>query len=81
MHKLKKKSHHYREEYRNAKVEIEAVRLECEAQKKRADEMKDIVMNRLMELEERVQGNMHGFAGLGIGECDSFLEILTFSES
>lgn len=60
---------------------MEAVRLECEAQKRRADEMKDIVTNRLMELENKVQGNMYGFRGLNVGECDSFLEILTFSES
>jgi hypothetical protein len=43
-------------------VELEEAREECEAQKKRADEMKEIIMSRLAQLEGKFnveEGSSH----------------------
>lgn len=78
VHKLKQTNHRYREQHRKNTLEVEELRLECEAQKRRADEMKEIIMSRLAQLEGKIIGGEGG--GLG-RECDSILEALTLSGS
>ena len=79
VHKLKQSSRKYKEEYRRVSVEVEGLKLECEAQRNRADEMKDIIMSRLAQLEGRVEGQDQ--SNCTISECESILEALTLSES
>lgn len=79
VHKLKQSSRKYKEEYRRVSVEVEGLKLECEAQRNRADEMKDIIMSRLTQLEGRVEGQDQ--SNCTISECESILEALTLSES
>lgn len=81
IYKLKRSNHTYKQEYNNTKLEIEAVRMECEAQKMRADEMKDIIMNRLVYLEGKVAHGPDSSGNLAASECNSLLEALSLSES
>jgi hypothetical protein len=66
--RLKKSNHCYRGQSHKAALELEEMRLECEAQKRRADEMKEIIMNRLARLEGKItQGDG------GDSDCESIL--------
>lgn len=77
--KLKLSNRRYKEEHRKVSVEIEGLRLECQAQRSRADEMKDIIMSRLAQLEGRLEAQDQ--SNCTISECESILEALTLSES
>lgn len=57
IYKLKSANKKYKEACLSQKIELQAVREQCEAQKRRADEMKEIIMNRLMSLEAKVIEN------------------------
>jgi hypothetical protein len=80
VYKLKQNNHKYKEEYKKSNIEVEGLKLECEAQKRRADEMKEIIMNRLMQLEGKINVGDQS-ENLGLSECESILEALTLSES
>lgn len=79
MHKLKQSNRRYKEEYRKVSIEIEGLKMECQAQGNRADEMKDIIMSRLAQLEGKIEGQDQ--SNCTISECESILEALTLSES
>ena len=55
------------------RLELQQLQEECQAQRRRADELKDMVMTRMNALEEKVQDN-------SCSEKDSFLEILELSK-
>ena len=55
------------------RLELQQLQEECHAQKRRADELKDMVLNRMNALEEKVQDN-------SCSDKDSFLEILELSK-
>ena len=78
--RLKATARKYKEKYQQQQLELEEAREECEAQKRRADEMKEIVMGRLAALEgQMVEGGHQG--NFSSSDCESLLEALTLSES
>ena len=70
--RLREANKKYRKVEAMQRVEIEQLREECGAQRGRADELRDLILSRMGELEERVRENCPS-------EMGSFLEILEMS--
>ena len=60
--RLKASNRRYKDNCLGQRVEVQALREESEAQKKRADDMKEIIMSRLMSLELKALGSSDGLS-------------------
>ena len=52
----------YKESCLSQRIELQALREECEAHQKRADEMKELIMSRLVTLEQKALGTNQGLS-------------------
>lgn len=75
VYQLRNTNKSYKTQYLHKKLEVEQFRAQCVAQKRRADELKDIIMSKLSQLEEEL-------GTIKVNKSDrSILEILTLMDS
>lgn len=74
VYRLRNTNKSYKTQYLHKKLEVEQCRTQCAAQKKRADQLKDIIMAKLNELEEEL-------GAINVNKSErSILEILTLMD-
>lgn len=73
INKLRLSNHKYKKIDKLQRLEVQGAKEECEAQRRRAEELKDIVMSRMAALEDKVKESCPA-------DKSSFMEMLEFSQ-